>query len=214
MSEENKHPYLGSPGILTQVITQFRSNFPNKVDATVLQKLSLAPKNESVVITTLKFLGFIDNIGNKTTDASNVFLKHEDESFQLELSKVIKKSYSALFRVHGESSWNLDRSKLIQFFRVEDKTSELTATRQSSTFETLASLSGKTNTPIVQKQTRDTKIKTSKAKGVTKSKSESPASINDKDIGLTVRIEINLPAQGDQETYDRIFKSIRENLLK
>jgi hypothetical protein len=28
-----------------------------------------------------------------------------------------------------------------------------------------------------------------------------------------VRIEINLPADGDQETYDRIFKSIRENLL-
>jgi hypothetical protein len=33
------------------------------------------------------------------------------------------------------------------------------------------------------------------------------------DVGLTVRIEINLPASGDQETYDRIFK-IRENLLR
>jgi hypothetical protein len=32
-------------------------------------------------------------------------------------------------------------------------------------------------------------------------------------LGLTVRIEINLPAGGDQDTYDRIFKSIRENLL-
>ena len=32
-------------------------------------------------------------------------------------------------------------------------------------------------------------------------------------FGLTVRIEINLPASGDQETYDRIFKSIRDNLL-
>jgi hypothetical protein len=32
-------------------------------------------------------------------------------------------------------------------------------------------------------------------------------------VALTVRIEINLPASGDQETYDRIFKSIRENLL-
>jgi hypothetical protein len=27
-------------------------------------------------------------------------------------------------------------------------------------------------------------------------------------FGLTVRIEINLPATGDQETYDKIFKSI------
>lgn len=34
-----------------------------------------------------------------------------------------------------------------------------------------------------------------------------------RDVGLTVRVEINLPADGDQETYDRIFKSIRENLI-
>ena len=33
-------------------------------------------------------------------------------------------------------------------------------------------------------------------------------------VALTVRIEINLPAAGDQDTYDRIFKSIRENLLR
>jgi len=32
-------------------------------------------------------------------------------------------------------------------------------------------------------------------------------------VGLTVRIEVNLPADGDQDTYDKIFKSIRENLL-
>lgn len=34
-----------------------------------------------------------------------------------------------------------------------------------------------------------------------------------RDFGLSVRIEINLPADGSQETYDRIFRSIRENLL-
>ena len=34
-----------------------------------------------------------------------------------------------------------------------------------------------------------------------------------RNVGLTVRVEINLPADGDQETYDRIFKSIRENLI-
>ena len=32
-------------------------------------------------------------------------------------------------------------------------------------------------------------------------------------LGLTVRIEINLPPSGDQATYDAIFKSIRANLL-
>lgn len=34
-----------------------------------------------------------------------------------------------------------------------------------------------------------------------------------KDFGLTVRVEINLPTAEDQAVYDRIFRSIRENLL-
>lgn len=34
-----------------------------------------------------------------------------------------------------------------------------------------------------------------------------------RDFGLTVRVEVNLPPAADQETYDRIFRSIRENLL-
>jgi hypothetical protein len=33
-------------------------------------------------------------------------------------------------------------------------------------------------------------------------------------VGLTVRIEINVPVASDQITYDMIFKSIRENLLR
>jgi len=37
---------------------------------------------------------------------------------------------------------------------------------------------------------------------------EHTESNNKNQFGLTVRIEINLPAEGDQETYNRIFKSI------
>jgi hypothetical protein len=36
---------------------------------------------------------------------------------------------------------------------------------------------------------------------------------SERTFGLTVRIEINLPSSGDQDTYDKIFKSIRENLI-
>jgi phage protein D len=34
-----------------------------------------------------------------------------------------------------------------------------------------------------------------------------------KDMALTVRVEVNLPANASQETYDAIFKSIRANLI-
>lgn len=217
MSKENKHPYLASPGILTQVISQFRNKFPNSVDASILQKLSLAPKNESVVITTLKFLGFIDEKGKKSQPANDVFLKHDDNEFQTALSKVVKNAYAELFETHGDNAWNLDRRKLISFFRTSDETSELTATRQATTFETLASLSGKsTQEDRVVKPKTNSKAKkvSSKNTPAEKPSSSIQESKDKKGIGLTVRIEINLPAQGDQETYDRIFKSIQENLLK
>ncbi len=32
-------------------------------------------------------------------------------------------------------------------------------------------------------------------------------------FGLTVRIEINLPADASQDAYDKIFQSVRKNLI-
>lgn len=40
-----------------------------------------------------------------------------------------------------------------------------------------------------------------------------PQSEQNKTFGLSVRVEINLPANASASTYDNIFKSIRKNLL-
>jgi hypothetical protein len=67
------------------------------------------------------------------------------------------------------------------------------------------------------KSTKKTKSKLKQSKIAKKSSTttilENGFNKRKNDFGLTVRIEINLPAGGDQQTYDRIFKSIRENLL-
>lgn len=111
-----------------------------------------------------------------------------------------------------------------QLFSSARRDSALTATRQAIAFETLASLSGHGESIQVKLQ----KPKTSPAKSLeTKTKSKTvmstvPENTDDQlrskfsgtgNLGLTVRIEINLPAQGDQDTYDRIFQSIKKNLL-
>ncbi len=36
---------------------------------------------------------------------------------------------------------------------------------------------------------------------------------NRQDVGLTVRIEVNLPPSGDADTYDLIFASIKKHLM-
>jgi hypothetical protein len=210
--------------MLVQTFTQLRKMFPAKLDAEVLRKLSIAPKNESMVIATLKFLGFVDDEGNKTEKAKTVFLKHDEKAFASALEKAMKETYSSLFREIGADAWTSDRNTLISFFRVHDETSSLTASRQAIAFETLAALSGHGTVPSAKpmknadKQPTRRREKQETIGATAKQPSRSSVSlgsqgIGPRDIGLTARIEINLPAQGDQQTYDRIFESIKKNLL-
>lgn len=212
-----KHPYAPGPGGIAAAITQFRKSFPNNVDADTLRKLGIAPKNESYVINVLRFIGAIDAEGNKTSKATSVFSKHADEEFAKAFEEMVREAYSDLFSLHTDASWNLSSDKLIAFFRSSDQTTDLVGQRQAATFQLLARFAGHGEAPAV-KVPSPTKVG---AKQKPKAKPEEPASKppvpagngTSGGIGLTVRIEVNLPAGGDQETYDRIFRSIRENLL-
>jgi len=108
--------------------------------------------------------------------------------------------------------------------RSADHTSAIVGQRQAGTFQALAGLSGH-GTVLAQKSATPARRAANKVarKAAKKPKSEAaadpghaetpPQRRNARDMGLTVRIEINLPAAPDQETCDRIFKSIRENLM-
>jgi hypothetical protein len=224
MARGSNHPYIPSAGMLVQTFSQLRKMFPTKVDAEILQKLSIAPKNETMVISTLKFLGFLDDQGAKTEKAKTVFLKHDEKAFAAALQKAVTEAYARLFDELGNNAWTSDRNTLISFFRVHDETSALTATRQAIAFETLAALAGRGTSPTVRplrtSETQSTPKKERRGRKTnTLQEDETPLvstrlrDVGAKDIGLTVRIEINLPAQGDQQTYDRIFESIKKNLL-
>ncbi len=217
-----KHPYVTAPSYLVQVVSHFRKSFPSVVDATILKKLAIAPKNESYVLNTLRYLGLIDQEGHKTEMSTKVFSLHDDAAFSREFEKLVATSYRDLFELHGNNSWELDIDKLISFFRTSDETTERVGKLQASTFQILSGLSGhgsvqeRTSTPkpaVVSPKARKPKIGVKfspDGKIITEGPIETGMKRN---IGLTVRIEINLPANGDKETYDRIFRSIRENLL-
>jgi len=218
MSE--KHPYVISHGPLIQVINHLRKSFPSSVTADTLKKLGYAKKNESYVINALRFIGVIDESGSKTDKASKVFSQHEDSAFQKEFSKMIEASYKELFSLHKDA-WTLDADALITFFRQTDQSSSLVGKKQTNTFKAFAGLSGHIELPD-QKAKRTVSISKVKKKVKKKQRVENekeeendvhltPPGKNP--IGLTVRVEINLPADGDQDTYDRIFRSIRDNLL-
>lgn len=217
-----KHPYtLGSTGLI-QVIQQLRKAFPSTITADTLKKLGIAPNNETYVINTLKFIKVIDDDGNKIKEAASVFSKHDDSEFAQEFGKFVSSAYSELFSLYGNDSWSLVQSKLISFFRGSDESSAEVGRRQAITFQALAGLSGyeKNNAspkPSAKKSGKVTPKPQVKKEPVIAVKREQKLSIESgkkfRDVGLTVRIEINLPAVADQDTYDMIFKSIRENLI-
>jgi len=220
-------PYVPSGGILQQAIDQFKKSLPSKIEAATLKKLGVAPSNEGYVINVLKFLGVVDSSNDRTAAVVELFSTHGDAAFAESLSPIVREKYAPLFDLRGEDAWTLDRDALITFFRGTDKTSAVVGARQAVTFLALSSMAGKRNEQVKSALSTSPRPKSStaaKPKAVAqKANSEPSAKASElpkeevspgNGVALTVRIEINLPANGSQSTYDNIFKSIKENLLK
>lgn len=224
------YPYAQPIGALTAILDQFRKIFPTSVTAATLQSLGIAPKNESYVVNTLRFLGLLDADGNKQDTAAAAFLVYDDDEYRTTLGELVKGAYGALFSLHGDAAWNLDSGKLITFFRQADKTTELVGKRQASTFVRLAEICGARSVPDSPPPSAASKPASGKkprpaprpAPGAPQPTADltsaaslaSPlVSAGQAPLTLAVRIELNLPATDDQKVYDSLFRSIREHFL-
>lgn len=215
----DKHPYTsGSIGVV-QAVAQFRKSFPPTITAETLKKLGIAPNNETYLINIMKFIGVLDAENKKTTAATTVFSKHDDGEFEAGFRELVEKAYHEVFALHGPDAWSLPLNKLIGFFRTHDGTSDIVGKRQATTFQTLAGLSGKSVAsaePAAVKAAGQKVVKPPKPTKPAPKTAAAKISLEQPStsaIALTVRVEVNLPAGGNQQTYDAIFKSIRENLL-
>jgi hypothetical protein len=228
------YPYISGQGTLVQAFSQLRKGFPPKVDAGYLQRFNIAPANESYVISILRFLGLIDEDGNRVEDKTDYFFG-SDDSFKSGLEDALRRAYSQLFHEMGDGALDSPKDDLTHWFRASDKTSDLVGQRQASTFQTLAALAGHGDLPAVRsgaarKTAAVTPVSAAKQTAVKKTtpkrqvekaaEDHSDRGIgrdrggkNGQDVGLTVRIEVNLPPGGDADTYDAIFASIKKHLM-
>jgi len=216
------HPYISGPGNVAQMIGFLRKNFPATVTSETVKKFGLAPKNESYVINALQFVGVIDEESKRTSRGHDIFVLPDDQ-FPGAFEAMVKEAYHDLFDLRGDDAWTLTKGELTGYFRTTDKTSEVIGGRQAGLFQVFASLAGHeigsdNGTPKSPTKPRAAKPKPAAQPQKAASAPESPAKVElaaagqRKDMALTVRIEINLPSNGSQETYDNIFKSIRANL--
>ncbi|MBZ9854605.1 DUF5343 domain-containing protein [Mesorhizobium sp. CA13] len=222
------HPYISGARNITQMIGFLRKSFPATVTSDTVKKLGLAPQNESYVINVLQFLNVIDGEGKRTDVGHTVLTKHDDTEFQEAFGNLIKAAYTELFELRGDAAWEMSRDQLIGYFRSADKTGDVIGGRQANVFIALRDLAGhatdESTTPRMKAPSAPRKTAPPKRvpKAAASGKAEEvlqepPVATVLKgqkgDVTLTVRIEINLPAEGTQETYDAIFKSIRANLF-
>lgn len=230
------YPYTSGQGALVAAFMQLRKNFPAKVDSAYLKRFNIAPSNESYVISILRFLDLIDDEGTKVESNTGFFFGSE-EAFQQGLEGAIRAAYGPLFDEMGDDAFTAERATVAHWFRQSDRSSELVGNRQASTFQTLAALAGHGELP-----TRATPAKKAATNGTTPvekvaaKKAATPRKaaegrVEDNDgsdgggdegvvitkngqgVGLTVRIEVNLPPGGDADTYDAIFASIKKHLM-
>jgi hypothetical protein len=226
------YPYISGQTGVVQTFSQLRKGFPSKVDAGYLQRFNIAPSNESYVISILRFLGLIDEDGNRVEDKTQYFFGNDD-SFKSGLEGTLRTAYSQVFDEMGDEALDATKGDLTPWFRASDKTSDLVGQRQASTFQTLAALAGHGDPPATRsgparKTTAATKgsaaKKTAAQKTTPKEQAAKPGGVdggaggdggskNRQDVGLTVRIEVNLPPDGDADTYDAIFASIKKHLM-
>ena len=221
------HPYISGAGNITQMIGYLRKNFPATVTADTVKKLGLASNNESYVINVLQFLGVIDEKGKRTDAGHETMTKHDESEFCSAFSGLVKTAYSDLFELRGDDAWTMDKSQLVSYFRSADKTSDIIGGRQAGVFVALRELAGHVaeqsqstlkaranSVPKPRAAVKPAKPAAHKAQDETVEQGSAHPNFRPQkgDMALTVRIEINLPTEGTQETYDAIFRSIKANL--
>lgn len=225
MADSRPHPYISGPKNISKMVERLRqSSHLKNIDTRTVEKYGIAPKNERYVINALQFIGIIDKEGKKTDKATEVLSISGDKEFSEAFSELVKISYATLFELYGEAAWSLSKDDLVTFFRTNDRTSDATGELQAATFRVFAGLSGietpapaKTKNGVIKRGEKTSAVARKKSNPSKKTAEQFTNGIGDadktKDFGLTVRVEFNLPANGNKETYDNIFKSIKENLI-
>lgn len=213
------YPYITAPSYLTQLISALRLSFPAQLTADTLRKMGIAPKNESSTISTLRYLGLLDAAGSRTRAAETLFSLANDAAFADALADLVRKAYRELFEIRGPGAWRLPAEDLGTYFSQTDGTSPKVARLQVKTFQILAQAAGqlasaegaapRPATPPARATRSDKGAALKLVNGESAPRRKASGGMN-----LTLHIELHLPDSADQQTYDRIFRAIREQLLK
>ena len=205
---KERFPEISEP-VWNQIRSRLRQAVPRVVDESYIRTITGRAESYALnVVQNLRAIGLINDEGKPTDLAAKL---RNDNRYSEACKEIIQSVYPPELTQHGYTS--SQRREIHEWFLVSAGLSESTARKKAAFYRILVSeidpneLLGSYEDDLEEKLQDE-----AESKKVVKPKKVA-LDPNQKHITLTVRMEINLPSGADAETYDNIFKSIKENLL-
>ena len=194
-------PYMSNPAKIKQFLEHVQSaSIPPKVTQNYLLSAGYKSKNDRPLIKIMEFIGFLDPSGAPTSVWRDYRAK---AGATVVLAKAIQTSYVDLFAMYPDA-FRKDDEALRNYFTPKTDVGESTINYIVLTFKNLCKLAdfeGVSAEAVVSEPLTSPR--------------EEAAGIPTVTPGLTVNINIQLtlPATDDESVYDRLFASLKRNLL-
>ena len=205
--------YAMNNGNLAKFLDEIRTApVPSKVDAKWLASRGYTGQNDKYLIALLKNLGFIDQAGKPEKRWHDH--RHTGEEGRVRAAGVVD-AYSGFFELHADGQ-KRSEEEFKNWARIEDPSASPTTIQRSwKTFGTLVGMAdfdgavGASAPP-----TPGGGGHADKAEKHTPTPPPAPAGLTVGGIGgITLNIELQLPASADAQFFDDFFSSLRRNLI-
>ncbi|WP_230972168.1 DUF5343 domain-containing protein [Archaeoglobus neptunius] len=193
-------PYTTVPGKLKKFFKIIQeTNVPEKVTQRWLAALGFKSSNDRTIVGLLKDLGFIDASGIPTETWNNY---RNRELAPKIMASAIKRAYQQLFDTYPDAH-RKDKEALKNFFAAQTNLASNTIDRIILTFKALCELADFEETESV---TQNAKMDKSLTRPPT-------IKLPTHGLAININIQLQLPATNDEEVYDKLFRSLKRNLL-
>jgi hypothetical protein len=195
-----EYPYTLKTGSLTKFFDHIvRAGVPDKVTIKYLESAGFKSTNDRSIMAVLKFIKFLDESGTPTEN----YINYRDKSkSRIILAQAIRASYPELFGIHPNAN-RKDLEALRDFFRPKTNAGEKVLNSIVSTFRALCELADFEAGPIQALQAIEKPVESKPTKATFE---VAPTTLN-------INIQLALPVTENSEIYDKIFASLKKNLL-
>lgn len=191
--------YTPNPADVGKFLRHIQSaGVPEKVTNAYLESVGFKSKNHRYLIPVFKALNFIDSSGTPTKRWNEY--RDKGRSKQV-LGAALKEAYADLFRTYPDAE-RKDTEAIRNFLSARSKVAEITLQRAVATFKAIAGESDLTASAA------PAEAKTPPAPTL-----EHQPAVSRSVAGVSVNIELHLPATDDASVYDKLFAAMRKHLL-